>query len=79
MSNFIENIESNPLLRDLSVDITWQQWLQRLAFDPFKGEDVPALSPMFRELILDQYEHLYVPTATTAQIAFDIHRMLIGG
>lgn len=79
MSKFEDNINNNPLLHGLPLDISWEQLMQRLAVNPFEGEDVLALSPVVRELLLDQYESLYVPTATTAQIAFDIHRMLISG
>lgn len=79
MSKFEEMIDSNPLLHGLPTDISWLEWKQRLAANPFEGEDVQALSPLVRELLLDQYENLYVPTATTVQIAMDIHRMLISG
>ena len=79
MSKFEEMIDSNPLLQGLPMDISWQEWKQRLSVNPFEGEDVQTLSPHVRELLLDQYENLYVPTATTVQIAMDIHRMLISG
>lgn len=79
MSRFEEMIDSNPLLHGLPIDISWKEWNQRLTVNPFEGEDIQALSPHVRELLLDQYENLYVPTATTVQIAMDIHRMLISG
>ena len=79
MSKFEEVIDSNPLLHGLPINISWKDWAQLLAVNPFEGEDIQALSPQVRELLLDQYENLYVPTATTVQIAMDIHRMLISG
>jgi hypothetical protein len=79
VSNFIKSIATNPLLRDLPLDISWAQWMDRLACNPFEGEDIQAMSPVLQELMLDQYEKLYVPTAATAQIAFNIHRMIMGG
>jgi hypothetical protein len=79
MSNFTDNIDTNPLLRDLPLEIPWEDWLTRLAFDPFKGEDIESMSSLYKDLLLDQYERLYVPTASIAQIAYKIHRMLVGG
>lgn len=79
MSSFTDNIDTNPLLRDLPLEIAWQEWLERLWLNPFQGEDIESMSPVRRDLILDQYERLYVPSASTAEIAYKIHRMLMGG
>ena len=53
MSKFEEMIDSNPLLQGLPMDISWQEWKQRLSVNPVEGEDVQTLSPHSRELLLD--------------------------
>lgn len=79
MCTFTESIEQNPLLRDIPIEISRQDWWQKLAQDPFFGTDPRSLSPMKRDLLLDRFGDLYVPTAALVEVAYRIHRMLISG
>ncbi len=79
MTNFSQTIDINPLLKDFPVDIGRGDWWKRLTHDPFRGEDIETMSETRRDLLLDTFDDIYVPTALTAEIAYQIHRMLVGG
>jgi hypothetical protein len=79
MSNFSNAIERNPLLRNVAFDIDQLGWWQRMANNPFIGEDLSACSPCTQDLLLDRFCELYVPSATVVNIAYQIHRMLVSG
>jgi hypothetical protein len=79
MSNFKSNIDSNPLLQGIPIKITFTQWMERLECDPFQGEDITTMDSFHADLLLDQYANRYVASPTLAQMAYDIHRMLVGG
>lgn len=79
MSHFIEAIDINPLLRDFPVDIDRAEWWQRITNDPFRGEDLSTLSELQRDLLLDRFGSIYAPTKATVEIAYQIHRMVVGG
>ena len=79
MNDFSQSIDSNPLLEGIEVDIDRGEWWTRLSHDPFKGQDIQRLSPTRRDLLLDRFTDINVPTQLTAEIAYQIHRMLIGG
>jgi hypothetical protein len=79
MNTLSETIDCNPLLRHLPVDIDQGGWWERLARDPFKGEDIRALNSVRRDLLIDRFSELYVPTQKLASTAYKIHRMLVNG
>lgn len=79
MSNFSDSIDRNPLIAGLPCDITEREWWSRLSFDPFAGNDLQELSPFRKQLFVDRYKELFVPTYQLTAIATQIHRMLIGG
>lgn len=79
MANFSQSIDTNPLLQGLPIDIELGDWWTRLRHDPFKGEDIDSLTPTRKDLLLDTFTDSNVPTQLTAEIAYQIHRMLIGG
>lgn len=79
MTDFSATIDGNPLLQGLPIDIGQVEWGHRLRYDPLKGHDVQMLSPFRRDLLLDTFTDSHVPTAKTTEIAYQMHRMLIGG
>jgi hypothetical protein len=79
MSNFNLSIDTNPLLKDFPLEIGRGDWWQRLASDPFHGEDLQAMSEFRRDLLLEEFHKIYAPTQTAAEIAYSIHRMIVGG
>lgn len=79
MTNFSTSIDRNPLIEGLPCDITELEWWDRLRFDPFAGNDLQEMSPFRKQLFVDRFKELFVPTYQLAAIATQVHRMLIGG
>ena len=79
MSNFSESLSNNPLLNNFPVNIDRGAWWQCMSNDPFQGEDISQMSSIERDLLLDRFGETYVSTQTTVGIAYQIHRMVIGG
>lgn len=79
MTNFSQSLDLNPLLQDVQIDIGRVEWWNRMTHDPLSGEDIETMSETRRDLLLDTFDEIYVPTALTAEIAYQIHGMLIGG
>lgn len=79
MDLFSTSIDTNPLLEGFEIEIDRAEWWSRLSRDPFKGVEIEQLTPTRRDLLIDTFTDTYVPTQMTAEIAYQIHRMLIGG